>query len=78
MPFQEVPKKVDFSAQELEILKFWKESHAFEKMVDIHKGQPRVVVHRWTHHCQQPDGRAPRLGTHLQGPDAALPHHAGA
>jgi isoleucyl-tRNA synthetase len=41
MPFQEVPNKIDFQAQELEILKFWKESHAFEKMVAIHKGQPR-------------------------------------
>jgi isoleucyl-tRNA synthetase len=41
MPFQEVPNKVDFSAQELEVLKFWKESHAFEKMVAMHKGQPK-------------------------------------
>ncbi len=41
MPFQEVPTKVDYQAQELEILKFWKDSHAFEKMVAIHKGQPR-------------------------------------
>ncbi len=41
MPFQEVPNKVDFQAQELEILKFWKDSHAFEKMVALHKGQPR-------------------------------------
>ncbi len=41
MPFQEVPNKVDFQAQELEILKFWKEVHAFEKMVALHKGQPR-------------------------------------
>ncbi len=41
MPFQEVPKEVDYSAQELEVLKFWKESRAFEKMVAIHKGQPK-------------------------------------
>ena len=41
MTFQEVPNKVDYSAQELDVLKFWKESHAFEKMVAIHKGQPR-------------------------------------
>ncbi len=27
-------------------------------------------------HRQQPDGRAPRLGPHLQGPVSALPHHA--
>ena len=31
---------------------------------------------RRAHHRQQPDGRPPRLGTHLQGPLPALPHHA--
>jgi isoleucyl-tRNA synthetase len=41
MPFREVLNKVDFPAQELEVLKFWKESHAFEKMLAIHKGQPK-------------------------------------
>jgi isoleucyl-tRNA synthetase len=41
MPFQEVPNTVDFLGQELEILKFWKENHSFEKMVAIHKGQPK-------------------------------------
>ncbi len=41
MPFKEVPNKVDFNAQEQAVLKFWKESHAFEKMVAIHKGQPK-------------------------------------
>jgi isoleucyl-tRNA synthetase len=41
MPFQEVSNSVDFLSQELEILKFWKESHSFEKMVAIHKGQPK-------------------------------------
>ncbi len=41
MSFKEVPTKVDFSAQEQEILKFWKETRAFQRMVDLHKGQPR-------------------------------------
>ncbi len=41
MAFKEVPNTVDFQAQELEVLKFWKESHAFEKMVALHKGQPK-------------------------------------
>jgi isoleucyl-tRNA synthetase len=41
MSFQEVPNKVDYQAQELEMLKFWKDSRAFEKMVTIHKGQPK-------------------------------------
>jgi len=41
MPFQEVLNKVDFQTQELEVLKLWKENHSFEKMVAIHKGQPK-------------------------------------
>jgi isoleucyl-tRNA synthetase len=41
MPFQPVPPKIDFVAQENEILAFWKESDAFNKMRAIHKGQPR-------------------------------------
>ena len=41
MPFSEVPNKVDFPAQEREMLQFWKDSRAFEKMVALHKGQPR-------------------------------------
>ncbi|MBN2148687.1 MAG: class I tRNA ligase family protein, partial [Anaerolineales bacterium] len=41
MPFSEVPNKIDFPQQEREVLQFWKESKAFEKMVALHKGQPR-------------------------------------
>jgi isoleucyl-tRNA synthetase len=41
MPFQEVPTKIDFSAQELDVLRFWKENQAFQKMVALHKGQPK-------------------------------------
>ncbi len=41
MAFKEVPNSVDFIAQEQEVLKLWKENHAFEKMVDLHKGEPR-------------------------------------
>ncbi len=41
MPFHEVPNKVDFPAQEREILKFWEETHAFQKMTKLHKGQPK-------------------------------------
>jgi isoleucyl-tRNA synthetase len=40
MPFQEVPTKVDFPAQEREILAFWKSTQAFEKLRQLHKGQP--------------------------------------
>ena len=41
MAFNEVPNKMDFPAQEREVLKFWKDSQAFEKMVALHKGQPK-------------------------------------
>jgi isoleucyl-tRNA synthetase len=41
MTFKEVPNSVDFVTQERETLKFWKEHRAFEKMVALHKGQPR-------------------------------------
>ncbi len=40
MPFEQVPNKIDFIAKEHEILKFWKETNAFEKQRAIHKGQP--------------------------------------
>lgn len=40
MPFREVPTKVDFPAQEREILAFWKTTQAFQKMREIHKGKP--------------------------------------
>jgi isoleucyl-tRNA synthetase len=40
MPFKDVPLHVNFPAQEREILRFWKESNAFTKMYQLHKGQP--------------------------------------
>lgn len=40
MPFKEIAAKVDFPAQERNLLEFWKETHAFEKMREIHQGQP--------------------------------------
>ncbi len=41
MSFSEVPNKIDFPAQERDILRFWKENKSFEKMRSLHKGQPR-------------------------------------
>jgi len=38
--FKEVPAKVDFAAQERDVLAFWKESRAFQKLRDLHRGQP--------------------------------------
>jgi isoleucyl-tRNA synthetase len=40
MPFQAVPNKIDYVSQEHDVLKFWQESRAFEKMRQLHKGQP--------------------------------------
>ena len=38
MPFKDVPTKMDFPAQERDILQFWKESNAFQKLRDIGVG----------------------------------------
>ncbi len=40
MPFQEIPTKVDFPAQERELLAFWKETSAFQKLRQIHQDDP--------------------------------------
>jgi isoleucyl-tRNA synthetase len=40
MAFQDVPNKVDFPAQEREVLKYWKESGAFEQLRKLRKGEP--------------------------------------
>lgn len=41
MPFfKDVPAKVNFVEQEKDILKFWRETRAFQKMRELHKGQP--------------------------------------
>ena len=40
MAFKQVPNKVDFIAQEHEILAFWKEINAFEKSRELRKGKP--------------------------------------
>ncbi len=38
--FRDVPVKVDFAAQERELLQFWKESRAFQKLRELHKNDP--------------------------------------
>jgi len=40
MTFKQVPNKVDFIAQEHEILAFWKEINAFKKSRELRKGKP--------------------------------------
>lgn len=41
MAFRDVPNRVDFPAQERELLRFWKDSNAFQKMRGLHQGEPR-------------------------------------
>ena len=41
MHFKEVPNKVDFAAQERELIKFWQQSDAFNKMRTLHKDEPK-------------------------------------
>ncbi|HSQ27374.1 MAG TPA: class I tRNA ligase family protein, partial [Anaerolineales bacterium] len=40
MPFKEVPNKVDFPEQERQLLQFWKENQAFEKLQHLHQHDP--------------------------------------
>ncbi len=40
MAFQEVPTKVDFPEQERQLMKFWKESEAFKKLLEIRQNDP--------------------------------------
>ncbi len=40
MPFKEVPTKVDFPAQERDLLGFWKETGAFRKLREVHQHDP--------------------------------------
>ncbi len=41
MPFKEVPSKVDFPAQEHDILAFWDQTEAFEKLRRLHQDDPK-------------------------------------
>ena len=40
MAFRDVPNRVDFPAQERELLKFWNENQSFQKMRQLHQGEP--------------------------------------
>src|SRR5512134_123434 len=41
MPFDKVETSIDFPAQERQVLKFWDEMGAFEKLVAQNRGKPR-------------------------------------
>jgi isoleucyl-tRNA synthetase len=40
MPFKEVPSKVDFPAQERDLIRFWGDTKAFDQLREIHKNDP--------------------------------------
>ncbi len=40
MPFQDVPSDVNFISQEHDVLRFWKDTQAFNKLRSLRKGQP--------------------------------------
>jgi isoleucyl-tRNA synthetase len=40
MPFDKVETRIDFSAQELEVLRFWAEQRIFEKRKEANRGKP--------------------------------------
>ncbi|MBN1145820.1 MAG: isoleucine--tRNA ligase [Anaerolineales bacterium] len=40
MPFKDVPNKVDFPAQERELLKFWQQTGAFQNLYELRKDAP--------------------------------------
>ncbi len=41
MAFRDVPNRVDFPAQERDLLQFWKDKQSFQKMRELRKGEPR-------------------------------------
>ena len=42
MPFKDVPSKVDFPAQERELLQWWKENQSFQKLWAKQKGRTEM------------------------------------
>ena len=40
MAFKQVPNKIDFIAQEHDVLKFWKDNNSFDKSRELRKGNP--------------------------------------
>ena len=83
MPFEKVETQVDFPAQERGRPRVLGPQPGLREAAQPNRGKPALVLPRRPDHRQQPDGRPPRLGPHLQGrlppllrhdrPRAALP-----
>ena len=74
--FQEVVAKPDFPAMERETLAWWTQEGIMQAYLKRNEGAAERYVHRRPNHGEQPDGRPPRLGPHLQGSLPALPDDA--
>ena len=67
--FKPVPNRVDYVNLEHEVQALWDANDIPRKYRERNQDADRaLVVPRRADHGQQPDGRAPRLGPHLQGP----------
>ena len=75
--FKPVSGKLDVPALEREQIEAWRERDTMARYLARNErlGAALQLPGR-PDHRQQPDGRPPRLGPHLQGPVPALPHHA--
>ena len=53
MAFKDVPAKVDFPAQERELIQFWRETDAFDRAAQSPRARSALVVYRRANHGQQ-------------------------
>ena len=74
--FHDVPARPDYAALEAAALKLWEQTRAFDQLREQTRGGPKWSFLDGPITGEQPDGRSPRVGPHLQGPLPALPGHA--
>ena len=65
MAFQDVPAKVDFPAQERDLIKFWQETDAFAGLQSRHEHDPHWSFIDGPITANNPMGRASRMGPDL-------------
>ena len=73
--FQPVKPALDVPALEREVADRWRREDTEARYLVRNAAAAQRFLPRWADHGQQPDGRPPRLGPHVQGPVPA-PHHA--
>ena len=75
--FKEVPTTVNFPELEHRIIKFWSETKAFQKLVELNKGKPKWSFMDGPITANNPMGVHHCMGPHLQGSVSALQGNAG-